>query len=190
MSAIFITKMDEGFTSAVSRESDENLFRCYQCGKCTAGCPLSPDMDLAPNRVIRLVQLGMKEDVLKSQAIWLCAFCSTCTVRCPQSIDLARVMETLRIMARREGLASSGRSRRVRLFGDNFLDSVKRFGRMFEFGTMVGYNLRSGNPLKEGDTGLGMLRRGKLKFIPEKPEGMDEISSIFEKVRLEEERER
>lgn len=190
MKAVVFDKMDEGFTNAVSEECGENLLRCYQCGKCTAGCPLSPDMDLAPNRVIRMVQLGMKEEVLKSQAIWLCAFCSTCTVRCPRSIDLALVMETLRIMARREGLATVGRSRRVRLFGDNFLDSVKRFGRMFEFGTMVGFNLKSGNPFKESDTGLGMLRRGKLKFIPERPEGMEEISRIFEEVRRAEEGER
>lgn len=190
MGAVVVTKMDESFTGAVSGESGENLLRCYQCGKCTAGCPLSADMDLAPNRVMRLVQLGMKEEVLKSQAIWLCAFCSTCTVRCPRSIDLARVMETLRIMARREGKTTVGRSRRVRLFGDNFLNSVKRYGRMFEFGTMVGFNLKSGNPFKEGDTGIGMLRRGKIKFLPEKPEAMDEISRIFEEVRRTEEGEK
>ncbi len=171
------------FTGQVCRESGQAVSNCYQCGKCTAGCPIASTMDIPPNRVIRMVQLGLKDKLLNSQTIWICAFCSTCTVRCPRGVDPARVMESLRIMARREGTLLKGRSRKVHIFNENFLESVKRFGRMFEFGTMVGYNLKCGTPFKDGDTGLIMLLQGKLKFLPEKPRETDEISRIFEEVR-------
>ncbi len=77
--------------------SGENLFACNQCGKCSAGCPLSFQMDILPNQVIRLLQLGL-EDSLDSQAIWTCAACLTCVTRCPKGIDLPRIMEALRLV--------------------------------------------------------------------------------------------
>ncbi len=77
--------------------SGENLFACNQCGKCSAGCPLSFQMDMLPNQVIRLLQLGL-EDSLDSQAIWTCAACLTCVTRCPKGIDLPRIMEALRLV--------------------------------------------------------------------------------------------
>ncbi len=77
--------------------SGENLFACNQCGKCSAGCPLSFQMDMLPNQVIRLLQLGL-EDSLDSQAIWTCAACLTCVTRCPKGIDLPRIMEALRLI--------------------------------------------------------------------------------------------
>ena len=171
------------FTEQVCRESGQPVNNCYQCGKCTAGCPIAGTMDITPNRVIRMVQIGLKDKLLKSQTIWICAFCSTCTVRCPRGVDPSRIMETLRIMAGREGTVLQGRGKNVHIFNDKFLGSVKKFGRMFEFGTMVGFNLRCGKPFKDGNTGLGMLRRGKLKFFPEKPRKKDEINRIFEEVR-------
>lgn len=189
MQSVNLNELSEngGFTDLVCRHSGQMVSNCYQCGKCTAGCPVAPDMDIMPNQVVRMVQLGLKDEVLGSQTIWICAFCSTCTVRCPRNVDLARLMETLRIQARREGVAVKGRSRNVHIFTSNFLDSVKKFGRMFEFGTMVGYNLKSRKPFKEGDTGLALLQRRKLKFFPEKPAGMEEVTRIFEEVsRIEE----
>lgn len=183
-----LSKKDNDFLEQVCQCSGQLLHRCYQCGKCTAGCPVAPSMDLAPNQVIRMIQLGIKEEVLKSNTIWLCAFCSTCTVRCPRNVDLALVMETLRIITGREGKAAPGRARNVQIFTGNFLNSVKRYGRMFEFGTMVGYNLKSGRPFQESDTGFGMLQRKKLKLMPEKLASADEIKRIFEEVtRAEEE---
>jgi heterodisulfide reductase subunit C len=77
--------------------SGENLFACNQCGKCSAGCPLSFQMDILPNQVIRLLQLGLEES-LDSQAIWICAACLTCVTRCPKGIDLPRIMEALRLI--------------------------------------------------------------------------------------------
>jgi heterodisulfide reductase subunit C len=82
--------------------SGQNVLACYQCGKCSAGCPMVSLMDLLPNQIIRLVQLGQVGDVLNSKTIWLCASCFTCTSRCPKGVDLAKVMEALRLLLLRK----------------------------------------------------------------------------------------
>lgn len=83
----------------VEEISGEDLRACYQCGKCSAGCPAAGSMDILPSQVIRLIQLGLVEDALESETIWFCAACQTCYARCPKGIDLTRVMEALREIA-------------------------------------------------------------------------------------------
>jgi heterodisulfide reductase subunit C len=83
------------FVQQIEAISGESLLACNQCGKCSSGCPVAFSMDLLPNQVIRLAQLGI-EDVLESQAIWTCAACLTCVSRCPKGIDLPRLMEAMR----------------------------------------------------------------------------------------------
>ncbi len=82
--------------------SGQKVSACYQCGKCSAGCPMITLMDLLPNQIIRLVQLGQIKDVLDSKTIWLCASCFTCSSRCPKGVDLAKVMEALRLLLLRK----------------------------------------------------------------------------------------
>jgi len=82
--------------------SGQNVMACYQCGKCSAGCPMVELMDLLPNQVIRLVQLGQIEAVVGSKTIWLCASCFSCTSRCPKGVDLAKLMEALRLLLLRK----------------------------------------------------------------------------------------
>lgn len=86
------------FVNQVETISGQELLACNQCGKCSAGCPVAFSMDMLPNQVIRLVQLGI-EEVLQSQTIWTCASCLTCVARCPKGIDLPRLMEALRILS-------------------------------------------------------------------------------------------
>ena len=85
------------FVGQIEEISGENLLACNQCGKCSAGCPVAFSLDILPNQVIRLAQLGI-EDVLDCQTIWTCAACLTCVSRCPKGIDLPRVMEAIRII--------------------------------------------------------------------------------------------
>jgi heterodisulfide reductase subunit C len=94
-------------TSAFVREieeiSGENLLACYQCGKCSAGCPLVSEMDVLPNQLIRFLQLGDEEAATGSATIWLCAACQACLARCPKGVSIARVAEAVRCVLLRKG---------------------------------------------------------------------------------------
>ncbi|MCX7680679.1 MAG: 4Fe-4S dicluster domain-containing protein [Anaerolineae bacterium] len=96
-------KIHSDFVRQIEESSGQLLLACNQCGKCSAGCPVVAAMDLLPNQVIRLAQLGM-EEVLESNTLWLCASCLTCVTRCPKGVDLPRLMEALRVIALRRGV--------------------------------------------------------------------------------------
>ncbi len=104
---------------------------CYQCGKCTAGCPVAERMDFVPNQVIRLVQLGRADQAMRCESIWLCVSCQTCSTRCPQSVDCAGAMDALREAAVERGLAAAAERRTV-LFQRAFLKNIRRNGRLNE----------------------------------------------------------
>lgn len=86
------------FIDRVVELSDQNVYACYQCGRCSAGCPFAFEMDLLPNQVIRYVQMGLEEDVKSCRTLTLCASCFTCHARCPKGIDIARLMEAIRLI--------------------------------------------------------------------------------------------
>lgn len=169
------------FVEEVEKRSGQRLTHCYQCGKCTAGCPLAFSMDLMPHQVIRLVQLGLREEALDNKAVWLCSTCATCSTRCPKNVDLAALMDALRIMARREGRTQKGAG--TALFNRIFLDSVRRHGRAHELGIGLQHNLRSGKPFKDSDLARGLLVRGRLKFRPSRIKGAAEVARIFAEVK-------
>ncbi|MBP6941432.1 MAG: 4Fe-4S dicluster domain-containing protein [Syntrophorhabdaceae bacterium] len=171
-------KVDWEFIEQVKEESGQNPSLCYQCGNCTAGCPYTNYFDYPVSMVMRLLQAGQKDTILNSKAIWLCATCETCTTRCPCEIDVAHIMDTLRIIARREGRVSE---KDIKLFYDSFLDSVKQFGRIYEVGTLLMYNLRSGHLFADADLGPKVLTKGKIHFFPTKIKGSDKVAQIFER---------
>ncbi len=90
------------FARRVEELSGQSPYRCYQCGKCGAGCPFADSMDILPNQMLRLVQLG-DEKVLEAGAPWSCASCLACEVRCPRGVDIAKVMEAVRLLSLRKG---------------------------------------------------------------------------------------
>jgi heterodisulfide reductase subunit C len=101
---ISIDKVQGPFVHQVEEISGQDLLDCNQCGKCSAGCPVVAAMDILPSQAIRMAQLGM-EEVLQSKTIWICASCLTCSTRCPKGVDLPRLMEALRQIALRKGVA-------------------------------------------------------------------------------------
>lgn len=90
------TKIENKFIEKVEELSGQNLLACYQCGKCSAGCPAVSEMDILPNQIIRYAQLGLEDELLASKSIWVCATCLTCNSRCPKGINIAEVLEALR----------------------------------------------------------------------------------------------
>lgn len=173
---------DSGFVSCLEEESGQNVNQCYQCGNCTAGCPYTFAYDIPVNQIMRLVQLGQKKTVLSCASIWLCATCESCTTRCPNNIDVARVMDVLRHMARREGLAAVPQ---VKTFWDAFLDSVRAHGRVFELGLTVGYIAKTGRFWTDLDLGPKILPKGKLSLTPHRIQGRADVARIFKRFKRE-----
>ncbi|SJZ67160.1 4Fe-4S dicluster domain-containing protein [Selenihalanaerobacter shriftii] len=176
-----VKNKNQGFKEKIETESGQSIKSCYQCGKCTGGCPLSYAMDYAPRQIVRMVQLNMKDKVLNNSTIWLCATCSTCTARCPREVDLAAIMDSLRIEARHEGVKP--KEKNVALFHDVFLNSVKKGGRVFEMGMTIEYNMKSGNLMQDAELGLPMFLKNKISLTPDKIKGINEVQKIFNKVR-------
>ena len=159
----------------------ESVFKCYQCGKCTAGCPLAIEMDFAPNQVMRLLQHGtpkLEEEALRSLAIWLCLTCETCAARCPKDVNLPQIMEYLRRESLRRGLVNP-RAKDILAFHEAFLDTIRRTGRLYEVGLISQYKLKTLHLLQDVLSAPGLLMRGKLKLLPHKIEGQNEVERIF-----------
>ncbi len=148
----------------IRTELDENVNLCYQCVKCTSGCPLADEYDLTPNQVLRALQLGEDDRVLNSRTIWLCASCHACVTRCPQQIDLPRINDWLAIRAQKLGLPA--KIPQVPTFRKVFLRNVAWLGRAYELGLIAEMNLRTLQPLKDVGMGLEMLKKGKVKVLP------------------------
>ena len=156
-----------------------NAATCYQCGKCSAGCPMASESDLRPHNVMRLVMQDRREQALRDESIWLCLTCETCSARCPNACDPARVIDALREMSLDAGVADMPRT--IAAFHKAFLEQVRSNGRLHEMGMVMEYKLRSGDLMKDVTNAPGMLSRGKLSFRAERIQGVVEIKRIFEK---------
>jgi len=176
---------DSAFIEEVEQASGQRVRNCYQCGNCSATCGFTRFYDYPVNQIMRLVQLGQKDLVLSSRSVWLCAGCQGCTTRCPCNIDVARVMEVLRTLSRREGKVSD---QDVRTFYDEFLRSVKTFGRVFETGLLPTFGLLARKPFTDLDLAPKVLKKGKLSLLPHRIGKRGEVAGIFE--RFEERRQR
>jgi heterodisulfide reductase subunit C len=173
-------KVESSFLKEVEKKSGENLSLCYQCLKCTAGCPTAPYMDVRPNNIIRMIQMGMKEEVLGSSAIWLCVYCQTCGTRCPNEIHIGILMDTLREMAVEEGVPA--KEKNIHLFHEAFIHSVGRGGRAHEVTMLMEYMLKSRDLMADSlFPGMILFLKGKFPLLPSFVKGKDEIKKIFER---------
>lgn len=150
---------------------------CFQCGRCSSGCPVGEYFDLKVMEVVRLAAYGMEDLLLASKTIWLCAACETCATRCPNGIEIAGLMDVLRSLALKKGVAPA--EPRVPLFHRSFLDSVRHWGRTYEIGMIGGYKLRSGDLLGDMKLGMQMFVKGKLKLLPQGVKDKAEVRRIF-----------
>jgi len=174
--AITIEKKND-LLREVIETSGEDPKACYQCQKCSAGCPVAYAMDILPSQMIRRIQYGQRDLILASRSIWLCASCHTCSARCPNDIDIARIMDTLRHLALRAGVPAG--EKEIPLFHRAFLDTVKTYGRIHEISMIIRYKSKTRDFFKDAALGWQMFRRGKIKLLPATLSGGREIKDIF-----------
>lgn len=172
------------FSDDIKRRSGQNVNLCFQCKKCAAGCPVMDEMDLTPSQVIHAIRLGARDLVLDSKTIWICASCETCSTRCPQEVDIARVMDACRILAKREGHTS--KVPEVPAFHKSVLENIRIFGRLYELGMIGALKLRTSHYTQDMGLGIRMFSRGKLKLVPRFSRVL-EINRIFSRVKEVEE---
>jgi heterodisulfide reductase subunit C len=177
-----VAKLEKGtptFLEEAKEKSGEDLSLCYQCLKCTAGCPTAPHMDIRPNNLIRMIQMGMKDAVLRSHAIWLCVSCETCGTRCPNKIDIGVLMDALREMAVKEKVPAAEKN--IHLLHEAFVESIRRGGRVHEATMLMEYKLRSRDFFTDLIPGMKLFLKGKIPLLPTLIKGRDEIKRIFER---------
>ncbi|MEJ5376484.1 MAG: 4Fe-4S dicluster domain-containing protein [bacterium] len=156
--------MSQTFLQEVASRSGVSLGACFHCLSCAAGCPALEIMDFRPNQIIRMIQRGMKNQVLESRTIWICIGCFNCLDQCPNRVDIPCLMDTLRQMALEQGfmVAEPG----ILAFHKEFLRQVKNRGRIFEVGFMMRYKLATGKLFQDMRPGLQMMLKGRLQLSP------------------------
>lgn len=160
-----------------------DIAKCYQCGKCTAGCVLADNMDYPSSMIMRMLQTHDDDEyrkVLSSEAIWLCLNCENCIGRCPKEVDIPKVMDYLRIESIKRRLVSK-KAKPVLSFYRSFLDSIKMSGRLSEVVLTIGFKLRTFRLWQDVKLVPSMLSKGKLKFIPESIKDRKGMKVLFKK---------
>ena len=174
-------------TDLIDSLAQTHVVECYQCGKCTAGCPMATSMDVMPNQLVRMVQLGRSAVAMRSDAIWACVSCQTCSTRCPKEVDCAGIMDALRELSLRRGVVSPGQERVV-AFQQAFLNNIRRNGRLDEIELIAEFKLRAlpherslGFLLKDAGLAPELQKRRKLHLRGEKVEDRALVRRIFER---------
>ncbi len=153
------------FADLIKRASGVDINVCYQCRKCASGCPVAYAMDYTPAQILQAARLGLRDLVLGSATIWLCSACETCVTRCPQQVDLVKAMDSMRMVALRERVKP--KVPEVAQFYRYNLQNIGFFGRMYELGLMGQLKLFTRQFRRDLELGLGLLKRGKLKLLPD-----------------------
>jgi heterodisulfide reductase subunit C len=164
----------------VEKKAEVSLNKCYQCKKCSVGCPVAGQTESPPSEIIRRLQLGAGDELLQTDLIWTCLSCETCYARCPNEINFAAVIDALRSIALEKGVARPEGN--PPLFNRLFLDTVKTFGRAYDLQMIALYKIRTGNVLADMEKFPTMIKKGKMALLP--PSGADKrkVQRIFNRL--------
>lgn len=170
---------DKTFPKAIMEKSKTMLTRCYSCMTCSSGCQFQHIMDVKPHAIMRMVQMGMKEQALAASGPWLCVGCNTCSTNCPNAIDIPAVMDALRQMAIEEKRVIPEPN--VLNFHNAVLNSIKRYGRTHKLEIMMRYKLVQRDLFTDMNIGLRMLAKRKLDLTASKIRDLPEVKKLFNK---------
>lgn len=163
-----------------------NIARCYQCGKCSAGCPIADNMDFTSSVLLHIIQLedeNMDKQVLESEAIWMCLSCGICESRCPMEIDIPKIMDYLRHCSLKDNLQNKKAKRNIIPFHYSFLDSIKYTGRIYELGLNVRYKIKTFTFFQDLNIAFHMFIKGKLPLFPTTIKDKKQLSTIFKQIK-------
>ncbi|MBN1690721.1 MAG: 4Fe-4S dicluster domain-containing protein [Dehalococcoidia bacterium] len=173
------TTTGHGLRHIVEEISGVDLSICYQCRKCTAGCPVATLAKVGPSEIIRRLQLGAGNELLDSGLVWMCLSCETCFSRCPMQINSAAVIDALRVLAVvRKATVPQGN---VPLMNSMFLKTVETFGRTYDLAMIMAYKLGSGTIMNDTNKFPAMLQKGKMAILPPSVAGRKAVMRIFRK---------
>ena len=180
MTVVF-SKENLKLSSDLQAITGENVMLCYQCKKCTLGCPSAYAMRMKPHELMRAAQLGLAEEIYWSGTIWICLSCETCNTRCPQDINILRVIDGLREMSKEFDYYNPYPA--LPALHQIFMAFVKRFGKVYELGLALLINLKMLTPFKDIDMAAPMLLKGKLKPLPHRSHGAKELRQVMAGIR-------
>lgn len=178
---------DAGAASAWCEKADVDVLACFQCGKCSNGCPVTFAMDVPPHAIIRMLQLGLEEEALHLKTPWLCASCETCVTRCPNQVDIPRAMDFLKQKALEADILPEDRD--ILAFHRSFLSNIASFGRINELFLMGSFQMKTAFGEKGFDMaavlenmklGAKMLKTGRLGLHVMPAAGKARIKKYFE----------
>ena len=177
--AIVISKKKKAeiLMDAVESLSGVHIGDCLQCKKCSNGCPVAGITSIGPAETIRRLQLNTDDETFENDLIWMCVSCETCYARCPMKIDMAAVMDALRILAIRK--STPPLKENVHLFNQSFLKTVRLFGRTYDLGMIAAYKAGTGSYMQDTDKFPMMLRKRKIALLPSLKGDKKYIKRIF-----------
>jgi heterodisulfide reductase subunit C len=179
----------------VMERSGQNLLACYQCRRCAAGCPVGEETGVTPDRLVRMVILGDRDQALDNLLVWQCVACYTCGTRCPNNIQTARITETLKQMSKEAHLEPL--KPRVADFHSSFMKAAEHLGRFNEIEGMGIYEAKTAiRDLKKGDVkavvgemtnqaklGMAMTKKKRMHFKLDKVKNRSEVKALYRKAK-------
>lgn len=165
---------------SVTQESGVNVKDCYQCGKCSAGCPIASWADATPREIIRFLQLGELDRALQSNMAWYCVGCGMCLARCPQCVDLPSLMGALRHAGKARGVVPV---KEIDCFDKAFMRNVRAGGVSDEALLAMQFNFTTGHLFQDVPNSPKMLALGMINNKGHKVKGSDDVKRIIDEVR-------
>ncbi|MHB8844906.1 MAG: 4Fe-4S dicluster domain-containing protein [Nitrospirota bacterium] len=189
------TAASTSLLAEVARRSGQNLQACYQCRRCAAGCPVGEETGVTPDRLIRLVVLGDREEAVNNLLVWKCVACYTCGTRCPNNIQTARITETLKQMSKEAHARPL--TPRIADFHSAFMTSTRHLGRFNEIEALTIYETKTAiKELSQGKVkavisemigqarlALAMMKKKRLHLGVDRVKARSEVQALYEKAK-------